>query len=223
VGHLQRLIVFDLDGTLIDSRRDLADSANALIVERGGRPLPVDVIAGMVGDGAAMLVRRALDAAHLTFDDRSVPRYLELYDERLLRTTTAYEGIPEAVAALAREWPVVVLTNKPIGPTRRLLEALNLAPLVLDAMGSDGPFPRKPDPASLRHLISTFGSDAAHTVLVGDSHVDVATARAAGAHVCLARYGFGYRPSPDAMLVEGDVSIDHPAELPSALSRLFGV
>ena len=94
LGHLHRLIVFDLDGTLIDSRQDLVDSANALIVERGGRPLAAEVIARMVGEGAATLVRRALEAANLTADSASVPRFLELYGARLLDTTRPYPGIP---------------------------------------------------------------------------------------------------------------------------------
>ena len=100
MGDLRRLIVFDLDGTLVDSRRDLADAANALIIERGGTPLPEEAIGRMVGDGAAMLVRRALSAAGLAPGDTSLPRFLELYDTRLLRTTRAYPGIPEALQAI---------------------------------------------------------------------------------------------------------------------------
>ena len=89
-----RLVVFDLDGTLVDSRRDLADAANALIVEHGGAPLDVDRVAGMVGEGAALLVRRALAAAGVERNDfgAALTRFLELYDERLLVHTRLYEG-----------------------------------------------------------------------------------------------------------------------------------
>ena len=98
-----RLVVFDLDGTLIDSRRDLADSANALIAERGGRTLAVDTIAGMVGDGAALLVTRALTAAGLEPDvETALPRFLALYDDRLLAHTGLYHGTREALASMAR-------------------------------------------------------------------------------------------------------------------------
>src|SRR6187401_2758218 len=111
------LIVFDLDGTLIDSRHDLADAANALIVERGGSPLPVDAITAMVGEGAALLVRRALKAAGTDLDvARDLPRFLELYDERLLAHTRLYDGTREALEALASRVPLAVLTNKPQHP-----------------------------------------------------------------------------------------------------------
>ena len=98
------LVVFDLDGTLIDSRRDLADAANALIVERGGTPLPVDAITAMVGEGAPLLVRRALTAAGLDpAIAAALPRFLELYDERLLDHTRLYDGTREALEhAVAR-------------------------------------------------------------------------------------------------------------------------
>ncbi|HEY3886725.1 MAG TPA: HAD hydrolase-like protein, partial [Vicinamibacterales bacterium] len=94
-------VAFDLDGTLIDSRRDLADSANALIVERGGAPLDVESVTRMVGEGAGVLVRRALAAAGLSADDpAALPRFLELYNERLLVHTRPYDGIPDALDAI---------------------------------------------------------------------------------------------------------------------------
>ena len=101
VGHVRRLIVFDLDGTLIDSRQDLVDSANALIEERGGAALPADAIARMVGEGAVTLVRRALAAANLPPNAADVERFLRLYDDRLLRTTRPYRGYH----ASSRNWP----------------------------------------------------------------------------------------------------------------------
>src|SRR3569832_1462657 len=95
------LVVFDLDGTLIDSRRDLSDSANALVAERGGVPIDEDAVTRMVGDGAAMLVKRAFAAAHLPFADIDVVRFLEIYDERLLRHTRPYSGTANALAEIA--------------------------------------------------------------------------------------------------------------------------
>jgi phosphoglycolate phosphatase len=221
VGHLRRLIVFDLDGTLIDSRADLADAANALIAERGGEPLPADAIAGMVGDGAAMLVRRALDAAALPFDLRSVERFLELYDERLLHTTDVYPGMVPALEELSRDGVLAVLTNKPIAPTRRLLDALHLTRFFATAIGGDGPFPRKPDPAGLLHLIATHGSEAEATVLIGDSHVDLHTARAARIAICLARYGFGFDTVAATGLRGNEMVVDTPEAIPAAVVQLL--
>jgi len=217
VGDLRRLIVFDLDGTLVDSRRDLADAANALIIERGGTPLPEEAIGRMVGDGAAMLVRRALSAAGLAPGDTSLPRFLELYDTRLLRTTRAYPGIPEALQAIRPYGVLAVLTNKPRAHTQKLLHALDLAPLFATVIGGDGPFPRKPDPQSLQHLVTEHHVSPRHTVLVGDSPIDAATARAAGTVFCLARYGFGAQATP----LEADAAVDSPGALPVAIAKLL--
>ena len=124
---LARLIVFDLDGTLVDSRRDLADAANALIVERGGTPLSIERITSMVGEGAALLVSRALSAAGLEPDlDTALPRFLAHYDERLAVHTTTYPGIGEVLRALTARGRLAVLTNKPQHHTDRLLDALGI-------------------------------------------------------------------------------------------------
>jgi len=217
VGNLRGLIVFDLDGTLVDSRRDLADAANALILERGGTPLTEQAIGRMVGDGAAMLVRRALAAAAVPLDDSSLPRFLDLYDARLLRTTRAYPGMAEALGALTHHGPLAVLTNKPLGHTRKLLDALDLASYFASVVGGDGPFARKPDPASLQHLMTTHQAAPRRTVLVGDSHIDAATARAAGAVFCLARYGFG----AEGAALDADRAVEAPAGLPAAIEELL--
>jgi phosphoglycolate phosphatase len=222
VGDLRRLVVFDLDGTLIDSRRDLADSANALIVERGGRPLPEEAIGRMVGDGAAMLVRRALDAAGLAVDEDSVPRFLELYDARLLNHTRAYAGIPAVLAALRPHAAIAVLTNKPAAPSERILAALGLAPLIEATIGGDSTFPKKPDPASLQHLVRRFGATPRSTVMVGDSLVDYRTARAAGTAICLTRYGFGYQNVDEAALGDDVALVDDAEALRKAVTRLLG-
>jgi len=216
------LIVFDLDGTLIDSQRDLAAAANALIAERGGMPLAEAAIARMVGEGAALLVKRALTAAGLALDADSVTRFLELYDERLLDTTVTYPGIDEAVRALAVRAPIAVLTNKPLGPTRRLLDGLGLAPVIAEAIGGDGPFPRKPDPAGLRHLADRFGALPEQTVMIGDSRIDFQTARAAGTSLIVARYGFGYQDFLDALeLPEPVASVDRASDLPGVVAALL--
>ena len=221
MGDIHRLIVFDLDGTLIDSREDLADAANALIVERGGRPLPSDAVGRMVGEGAAMLVRRALDAAGLPLDDDSVPRFLELYDERLLRTTYVYPGLLSVVEELSRLSPLAIVTNKPLAPTSKLVDALGLQPFFSTIIGGDGPFPRKPNPSSLQHLMETFGTTARQTVLVGDSRIDFETARAAGTPICLVRFGFGYETFPAAQLRGDEGLADDPRQLPAIIERLL--
>jgi phosphoglycolate phosphatase len=212
------LIVFDLDGTLIDSRQDLADSANALIVERGGTPLPVDAVTKMVGEGAALLVRRALTAAGLEADlDIALPRFLELYDDRLLAHTRLYPGTGEALGALSRHATLAILTNKPQKPTETILAGLGIDRYFSRAIGGDTAFGRKPDPAGLRHLIEASGVSPADAVLVGDSAIDLRTARAADVRICLVRYGFGF-PLAAGELRGDELIADRPDSLVALLA-----
>jgi phosphoglycolate phosphatase len=213
-----RLIVFDLDGTLIDSRRDLADATNALIAELGGDPLPIDAVASMVGEGAALLVRRALAAAGLdpnTAD--TLERFLVLYDRRLLAHTRPYEGMREALEALSASCPLAVLTNKPARATATILEALALAPYFGErVIGGDTPFGRKPDPKGLLQLVESAGATPESAVLVGDSPIDRETARRAGTRVCLVRYGFGFT-FKDGDFRGDELIVDRPADLVTGL------
>lgn len=192
MGNLHRLIAFDLDGTLIDSRRDLADSANDLIIELGGSPLPQATITRMVGEGAAMLVRRALAEAHVDEPSDSVARFLRFYDERLLNHTLPYAGIEDAVRVAHEHARVVVLTNKPRTPSEKILQGLGLRSLFDEVVGGDGPLPRKPDPAALLALMDQSGADESTTLMVGDSPIDYQTATNAGVRCCLVSFGFGF-------------------------------
>lgn len=214
------LLVFDLDGTLVDSRRDIADSANDLIAHYGGPPLAEEQIGTMVGDGAATLVRRALAAAGLAAPPDALPRFLAIYDERLLAHTRVYDGMIEALAALRPLGPAAVLTNKPAAASRRILDRLALSPFFSKVIGGDGPFPRKPFPDSLLHLARVHDVAPRETILIGDSRIDWETAARAGTSVCLARYGFGYEGFPAEQLTGAELTIDSPSELPAVLARL---
>ena len=195
-----RLIAFDLDGTLVDSSQDLADSANQLVVEMGGRPLLQEAIVGMVGEGALVLVRRALAAAHLPDSPGALGRFLEIYDGRLLRSTQMYPGMQQVVAAARDRANVAVLTNKPLHHTERLLDGLGIRQLFDGVIGGDGPHPRKPAPAGLRALMAAAGASEQRTLLVGDSIVDYDTALNAGVSCCLVTWGFGYARIPQDTL-----------------------
>jgi phosphoglycolate phosphatase len=209
-----RLFVFDLDGTLVDSLRDLADSANELLVSYGAAPLETAAIGGMVGEGAARLVARACAAVGIAPRD-ALERFLEIYDAKLLSHTRPYDGMPQVIATLGRGASLAVLTNKPLGSTRRILAGLDLAKFFdADAViGGDGPWPRKPDTAGLLHLCTRAAAAPVETMLVGDSLVDWQTARDAGAAICLARYGFGFRSVPPGALDGRERFIDAPADL----------
>ena len=210
-----RLIVFDLDGTLVDSKRDLAESANRLLEECGGQALTEEAIGGMVGNGAPVLVARAFEAAGVSAPSDAVARFLKIYDGRLLAHTRPYPQMADVLAALAARAALAVLTNKPLAATRAILTGLDLARYFPDdaVLGGDGPFPRKPDPGGLRHLASRAKAAPDETLLVGDSLVDFRTARSASSAVCLARYGFGFAGFPLAELGPDDLIIDRPADL----------
>ena len=184
------LVVFDLDGTLVDSSADLASAASALAIELGGRPLTRAEVVMMVGEGAAVLVGRALTAAGV---DPSTPgataRFLELYDACLLDSTHLYPGMGAVLQALDPLAALAVLTNKPRGPAERVLEGLGVRQHFIDVVGGDGPWPRKPDPAGLAAL--RVHARGGSFVMVGDSPVDATTAARAGAAFVLANYGFG--------------------------------
>jgi phosphoglycolate phosphatase len=219
-----RLIVFDLDGTLIDSWKDLADSANQLGREYGASPLEDRAIAKMVGDGAAVLIERVFAASGLGVPPAdALQRFLAIYDTRLLVHTGVYPGIREMLGRLATRVRLAVLTNKPSRATTRLLEGLDLMPFISATIAGDGSFPRKPDPTGFRHLMAEAGVSPFETLLVGDSAIDLETARRAGTRVCLARYGFGYRP--EEMDLRGDeILVDSPAEIAvSVSSRVHSV
>jgi phosphoglycolate phosphatase len=210
-----RLVVFDLDGTLVDSRRDLAESANTVLAERGCRTLPEEDIGRMVGDGAATLVRRAFAAADCPVPADALQRFLTIYNSRLLRFTRAYPGVAETLETAGAGASLAVLTNKPIHATRAILEGLGLARFFPPerVAGGDGPQPRKPDPSGLLQLSASIGVPAAETLMVGDSIVDWETANAGGVRACIARYGFGFAAFPVERLRPDDVVIDAPHEL----------
>jgi len=189
------LAVFDLDGTLVDSRQDLVTSANDMLASFGAAPLAQDAIAGFVGDGAKMLVARTLKTAGVPPGDLGVAleRFLEIYNGRLLETTRPYDGIPELIDdAVDLGVRLGVITNKPQAPTLKILDAFNLSMAFCWIIGGDDArFGRKPDPASLNWLIADAGGDPSRTLYIGDSQIDTDTARAAGTQFCLASYGFG--------------------------------
>ncbi|HEY7475346.1 MAG TPA: HAD-IA family hydrolase [Vicinamibacterales bacterium] len=216
-----QLVVFDLDGTIIDSRRDLADSTNEMLATYGAAPHGIDDIALMIGDGAKKLVERALAAAGLDpFEPDALDRFREIYDRRLLATTRPYEGMIEVLGAAGRRTRLALLSNKPELPTRRILDALDLARYFSWIIGGDSGFERKPDPASLEFLIRQSGATPASTLFVGDSAIDAETARRAGAALCLVDFGFGKLPASFA-LRPGESAVSRAADVGRAIDRFL--
>lgn len=217
------LIAFDLDGTLIDSRRDLADAANALIEQLGGEPLSEDAIGSMVGDGAAVLVRRALTAAAVPEPSDAVARFLALYDTRLLNHTRLYDGVIDAIHVARERALVIVFTNKPARPSERILEGLGVRALFADVIGGDNPHGRKPDPAALLALMKRDGVAPERTLMIGDSAIDHETAVRAGVRCCLCAFGYGFLNFPPERLRGDEHVVEDPAALVRAIRDFAGV
>jgi phosphoglycolate phosphatase len=212
--------VFDLDGTLIDSRRDLADSANGMLATYGAPPLTEAEIASMVGCGAATLVKRVVAAARVKVRaEEALERFLAIYDRRLTRHTRPYDGIPELLDRLAAAAvPLAMLTNKPLEPSTRILHEFQLSRYFGWVVGGDGPWPRKPAPDGLLFLMNQASVQAGETMLIGDSTIDLETSQNAGVRICLARYGFGFADIARDRLRGDELFADTPAEIAGVLN-----
>jgi len=212
------IVVFDLDGTLIDSAFDVAASANELVTTLGGTPLDLDDVTMMIGDGAGVLVRRALAAGGLNPETPgALARFLEIYDRHLLDRTQPYPGVKETLSIAVRRARLAVLTNKPQAHSERVLEGLGLRDFFAAVVGGDNALGRKPDPAALVALMAE--APAEPTLLVGDSPIDYLTARAAPCTFAWARYGFGAGRFANAPPATPYV-LDKPSDLVGVLDRL---
>ena len=220
-----RLLVFDLDGTLIDSGADLCASVNAMLRHFGRSPLPEHIIAGYIGNGAPVLVRRALgDPADSDFLDSALAYFLQYYSEHKLDQTFVYPGVFEALRSLrlkkrgiARS--MAVLTNKPVGASKGICDALGLSPYFFRIYGGNSFATKKPEPEGIDALIREAGVSAEETLMIGDSSVDILTARNAGAWSMGCFFGL----APETLeAAEPDCIVDSPAEWPVALTSEGG-
>jgi len=217
-----RLVIFDLDGTLVDSRLDLVHSVNAALRHIGRPELPDDLIASYVGDGAPILIQRALggEASDEALVRKGLEFFLSYYREHKLDHTKVYPGIAEALAAIQRSAngvprKMAVLTNKPVNPSRGIVDALGLGPFFSHVYGGNSFPSKKPDPEGVRILLTENEASSEQAAIVGDSHVDVRTGRNAGLWTIGVTYGF----SPQTFENEPpDVLVDSPSELEAVFS-----
>jgi phosphoglycolate phosphatase len=215
--HSIKLVIFDLDGTLIDSRLDLVHSVNAAIRHIGKPELPEHLIASYVGDGAPALIQRALGGE--TVDEALIRKglafFLTYYRDHKLDHTTLYEGIETALSQVRNSGngvprKMAVLTNKPVNPSRAIVEALGLKPYFSQVYGGNSFEIKKPDPEGARKLLSESGVRPEQAAIVGDSHTDIETGHNAGLWTVGVTYGFAPQTLMDA---HPDVLVDTPAEV----------
>ncbi|HET8925432.1 MAG TPA: HAD-IA family hydrolase [Candidatus Acidoferrum sp.] len=186
-----RTLIFDLDGTLIDSKRDLILSVNAMLSEMGREELHEDTISGYIGHGAPQLIGRALGGGASEEErERALKYFLSYYEDHKMDTTCAYPGVPEALEQLA-PLPMAILTNKPVRISRRILEGLGLAKYFRAVYGGNSFPAKKPDPLGAHAILDELGAAPREGMLIGDSEVDVQTARNAGTFAAAVNYGFG--------------------------------
>jgi phosphoglycolate phosphatase len=219
-----KLLLFDLDGTLIDSEKDLAASVNAMLRNFGRKELPLEVIDTYIGDGAPMLIRRALgDPAHAAIVQEALNFFLLYYRDHKLDSTVPYPGIPEALHRAksfdGQHRQMAVLTNKPVRASRDILAGLRLSQYFFQTYGGNSFETKKPDPLGAQTLMQEAGATPEETVMVGDSEVDILTARNANLWSIGVTYGF----APHTLeRTHPDVLVDTVEELAQALTALTG-
>ncbi|WP_417685813.1 HAD-IA family hydrolase [Roseibium sp.] len=215
-------LLFDLDGTLIDSVPDIATSINKLLVAESLDPLSRDEVRGMIGNGVAKLVERAFRAREISLagdhHDVMTARMLEIYQDHLTDQTQLMKGARDVLHSFHQAGvKLAVVTNKPEAPTRQILDHFGLSDLVASVVGGDTGPARKPEPDMLFHALKAMDRDAARAVMIGDSPADIGAAKAAG--IASVAVEGGYTPVP-ARELGADVVIASLAELPVALDEL---
>lgn len=215
-------ILFDLDGTLIDSAPDIAAAVNRVIAMEGLPPLTVEQVRGMIGNGVAKLVERAYEASAMPLEGErladAVARMMAIYGDHLTTLTVLMPGALETVSAYAGVGVMVaIVSNKPMDFTRTIIDAMGFAPHAAAIQGAEDHLPKKPAPDMLFAALEKAGVHPGRALMVGDSAADVEAARAAGIPVVLVRGGYTSIP---VEALNGDAVIDTLAGLPQAIERL---
>jgi phosphoglycolate phosphatase len=211
-----RAFVFDLDGTLIDSKMDLVQCVNAMLLETGRAELPTELVASYVGHGAPQLIASVLGPTASEAECReALAMFLAHYEVHKLDLTKAYPGVVEGLRALAGR-PMAVLTNKPTKVSVEILERLELAKYFRVVYGGDSFEKKKPDPSGALTILKELGVAPGEAAMVGDSDVDIQTARNAGMLAVGVTYGFGQH---DRGKQPADVYVDSLAELVALASN----
>lgn len=212
---MPRIILFDLDGTLIDSRKDLSRAVNLMRKNFGLPPLNVEVVSSYVGNGMKKLVERSLKDTGISVED-ALPVMKKAYSENLLVETTLYDGVYDGISQLKTDgWRMSVTSNKPTAFCREILDKLHLTEYLDFVIGGESGFPLKPDPAALEYILHETGvTNPAGSWILGDNHTDLEAGRRAKMKTAFAAYGFGIQNG-----IPYDLKVDSFPEFIERISR----
>lgn len=208
------LIMFDFDGTIVDSKEDIAASANHVLASRGLPRKDVDVVAGFIGNGIHMLLSKVLDTTDEADIRDAVEVFRDHYWDHCLDRTRDYPGVRNALELLRGKTKTIV-TNKPKNFTDRILDGLGLADYFVSVVGGDGPYAKKPSPEAFQAVLDSLDVPPSRALVVGDSPNDINGGRTAGCATCAVTYGLADRAALEA--ASPDMIIDSLAELPARI------
>jgi len=210
-----KLVIFDLDGTLVNSIKDITDSLNYATGPFNLAPKTVEEVAALVGEGITRVIERVIGEERLQHRDEAVKRFLEFYSEHIVDNTFPYPGVKETLEGL-NGYKKAVISNKREAFSIKVLEALNLYRFFGLVIGSDSTSEKKPSPVPVLHALSTFGLNTNDAVMVGDSNLDIAAGKAAGVKTIGVTYGYRDRK----YLKDADFIIENIKELPKLIKNL---
>jgi len=212
------LFIFDLDGTLIDSRADIALAANLMLKEMGFEEIPLNTVVSYIGEGVRLLVARALSKSSPEKRwtdselDQAVTIFRKHYGDHLLDSTVMYPNVKAVLEAL-RGKKKAVISNKPVEFSNQILEMMGIREHFVEVLGGDSLAKRKPDPEPVLHLLAQFDLSPKSAVMIGDSRTDIDCGNAAGVHTV--GVTFGFRPRTELEAAQADIIIDDLMDLTS--------
>ncbi len=209
-------MIFDLDGTLIDSRADLTTGVNLMRKHYGLEPLTIEIVTTYVGNGTRKLCERSIAGTDIDIEE-ALPMMKGFYQEHLLDQTALYEGVEDGLRKLYKLGvPMAVVTNKPKPPTQAILEKLKVSDLFVHIIGSGQEFELKPAPDALNYVIRSTGCEAAKSLMVGDNYTDLESGRRAGMRNAYCNYGFGHTNGENY-----EFAVDSFGELVEKVSKML--
>lgn len=209
---MNKIVICDLDGTIVDSRTDLTNTVNGVRAEYKLPPLDIDTVTSYIGNGSRLLMERALKGTAIDIE-KAFRLMQKFYSENVLGETTVYPTVEEGIKLLiSKGYKMAIATNKPQKPTEQLLNGLGLSKHFDVILGGSDDYQLKPDPAMLNIAMERTGSSSEQSWMIGDNYTDLESGRRAGVKRCFAKFGFGLKKKEDF-----ELAVDSFAEFAESL------